>query len=136
MKNIINCLSLSPRLMKKWRRSRRCTFEEKPLAPNGAHGDDSNLPHRRDCLRFIGEFRPGSRSANLAVGEHVEPQDNADRRWHLSVITTCRRDGLVFFFLSVCVWPVFPPEIPPAFSRLAVTVTNVSRAGTCCRLKC
>lgn len=56
MKNTINCLSLSPQLMKKWRLSRCRTFEEKHFASNGAHSDDINRPGLQEYLRFIGEL--------------------------------------------------------------------------------
>lgn len=53
MKNTINCLSLSPQLKKKWRISRRSTFEEKHLTPNGVHTDDRNHHNRQEYLRFL-----------------------------------------------------------------------------------
>lgn len=77
MKNTINCLSLSPQLMKKWRISRRSTFEEKHLTSNGVHTDDRNHHSRQEYLRFLGKLARWltsevdiSSSANLAVGDH------------------------------------------------------------------
>lgn len=56
MKNTINCLSLSPQLMKTWRISRRCAIEKKNLASNGAQNGDINRHGRQEYLHFVGEL--------------------------------------------------------------------------------
>lgn len=56
MKNTINCLSLSPQLMKTWRLSQRPAIEKKHLAFNGAQNGYINRPDRREYLNCVGEL--------------------------------------------------------------------------------
>lgn len=56
MKNTINCLSLSPKLMKKWRISRRCTSEEEHSASDGVFTDNNNSLIRQEYFDFLGKL--------------------------------------------------------------------------------
>lgn len=56
MKNTINCLSLSPQLMKKWRISRRCTSEGESSASDGVFTDNNSSLNRQEYFDSLGKL--------------------------------------------------------------------------------
>lgn len=63
--------------MKKWRISRRWTFREKHLTPNGVLTDGNNHLSRQEYLRFLGKL-----ARKLTIEVDISCPANLAERYH------------------------------------------------------
>nr|XP_040016689.1 zinc finger protein 513a isoform X1 [Gasterosteus aculeatus aculeatus] len=134
MKNTINCLSLSPQLMKKWRTSRRCTLEETPFSPNGVYSDDNDHLNRQEYLRFLVDSEdavaieaPGNLSldTDFLLGQDLEFGDpDHDHR-----ILGLEKFSEVAAEIGFSVYPL-GDEQSPAYSQLSMESETDNSHGT------